>query len=591
MKLSQFFLLSILFFSRITFCGFSPETLIKVHDGYVPIEQLDVGNIIVSFDLEGNYLEKRITHKQLCRQENCLCLIVDQKEIITSQNQKFFLAEEYLWKSARDLKIGDVLFSSYGNHAEIVEIIDIGQADLYEIAVEELHNFFVSEDEFLAHNFVAVAAEGIKLSYIIIYSAVPMIVGATIALKKLTPKLYNIYNEQRVGQVDVPLAVSENDSALIERYYFLERKKELETLKQDFASIVNGIQHLPFSKGNYFSSNFLGQISMQHANDFLATNTIVPISSEQQLNHEQRQQLRATRESELLQLEREIIRLQWLIAIHFNQLLELRDNALRVYLEHISQIDKAIDLWNSKAEPPKSVVFQTYEQDLLYQHLLENIRVRNNELQKVVRYYEASSSAKSYFEKSFKLAIQLDEIIKEAAEIDARVKQNTERATKNILIAEEYCMRNSINIANFKQNVINKLEKQEKERIKKELEKANQTLANAPPPKGPDDDEEEQEIKISEKDANHIFKNEPGHFPKDTPENRKLLLELVSNEKNFLGKSGSGSGWYGKVLSNGKQLWAEVRNGLIRNGGLNDIPKKFNPQTGLCRPFQPKFKI
>ena len=80
-------------------------------------------------------------------------------------------------------------------------------------------------------------------------------------------------------------------------------------------------------------------------------------------------------------------------------------------------------------------------------------------------------------------------------------------------------------------------------------------------------------------------------MPKDTPENRNLLLDLISNEKNFLGKGCNGIRWYSKILSNGKQLWAGVRNNLITRGGLNDIPRKFHPETGLCRPLPPRLQI
>jgi len=97
------------------------------------------------------------------------------------------------------------------------------------------------------------------------------------------------------------------------------------------------------------------------------------------------------------------------------------------------------------------------------------------------------------------------------------------------------------------------------------------------------------EIKISEKDVGHIFRNKKGHFSQDTPENRKSLLDLASSTSNFLGKcSRYGNEWYGKILPNGKQLWAVVRNGVIRHGGLNDIPCKFHPEAGLSRPFLPK---
>ena len=106
-------------FSQIIFCGFSSETLVRAYEDYVSIGQLEVGDIVDSFDLEGSYFEKRITHKRQFRQENCLCLIVDREEIITSQSQKFFLAGEHTWKSAKYLKVGDIFLGSAGSCGEI----------------------------------------------------------------------------------------------------------------------------------------------------------------------------------------------------------------------------------------------------------------------------------------------------------------------------------------------------------------------------------------------------------------------------------------------------------------------------------------
>ena len=36
-----------------------------------------------------------------------------------------------------------------------------------------------------------------------------------------------------------------------------------------------------------------------------------------------------------------------------------------------------------------------------------------------------------------------------------------------------------------------------------------------------------------------------------------------------------------KNLENAKQVWVEVRNGKIIDGGLNDIPKEWNHFRGL----------
>ena len=95
-------------------------------------------------------------------------------------------------------------------------------------------------------------------------------------------------------------------------------------------------------------------------------------------------------------------------------------------------------------------------------------------------------------------------------------------------------------------------------------------------------------IKIFEKNAKHIFRNKEGHFRVDTAENRKLLIDMVNNKKNYLGPIKWEKQCYAKMTKNGKQIWAEVRNGEIRNAGINDIPRTFNPETGLCRPFKPK---
>ena len=85
---------------------------------------------------------------------------------------------------------------------------------------------------------------------------------------------------------------------------------------------------------------------------------------------------------------------------------------------------------------------------------------------------------------------------------------------------------------------------------------------------------------IFENNSHHIFRNAPGHLV-DTSANRNLLIDTASNPNNFIGKDKFGNNWYAQVREDGKQIWASERNGQIRNGGLNGIPKTFDPQTGL----------
>lgn len=70
----------------------------------------------------------------------------------------------------------------------------------------------------------------------------------------------------------------------------------------------------------------------------------------------------------------------------------------------------------------------------------------------------------------------------------------------------------------------------------------------------------------------HIFRDKQGHM-NDTEKNRYLLESTANNKENYLGKDKYGNEWYAKILENGKQVWVEVRNGKIIDGGLNNTPK------------------
>ena len=73
----------------------------------------------------------------------------------------------------------------------------------------------------------------------------------------------------------------------------------------------------------------------------------------------------------------------------------------------------------------------------------------------------------------------------------------------------------------------------------------------------------------------------------DTPENRQLLERLVSNQGNQLGTDVDGNEWYAEMLPDGRQVWAKVRSGKIKYGGIRRTPKSFDPKNGLSSPNDP----
>lgn len=80
---------------------------------------------------------------------------------------------------------------------------------------------------------------------------------------------------------------------------------------------------------------------------------------------------------------------------------------------------------------------------------------------------------------------------------------------------------------------------------------------------------------------NHIFRKKGGHLLGDTPENRERLLQVTSTRDNYVGTDKHANDIYLKKNPDGTQSWAEVREGEIRNGGVNTkyAPSRFNPTS------------
>ncbi len=71
------------------------------------------------------------------------------------------------------------------------------------------------------------------------------------------------------------------------------------------------------------------------------------------------------------------------------------------------------------------------------------------------------------------------------------------------------------------------------------------------------------------------------------PTNRRLLLDVAKDPKNFLGVGKYGKSWHAKMRKDGSQVWTFSQNGEIRDGGLNMTPRSFHPETGLASPVKP----
>jgi hypothetical protein len=75
-------------------------------------------------------------------------------------------------------------------------------------------------------------------------------------------------------------------------------------------------------------------------------------------------------------------------------------------------------------------------------------------------------------------------------------------------------------------------------------------------------------VTIDERRLTHIFRAADGHFSEDSPETRHALLRVASNPAYRRGEDRFGATWAEETLVDGRQVWVQIRNGRIINGGI-----------------------
>jgi filamentous hemagglutinin len=96
-----------------------------------------------------------------------------------------------------------------------------------------------------------------------------------------------------------------------------------------------------------------------------------------------------------------------------------------------------------------------------------------------------------------------------------------------------------------------------------------------------------ERITIDERRLAHIFRPADGHFPADTTEARRVLLRVANDPATWLGTDRFGTIWAAEMMPDGSQIWVQIRDGLITNGGVNTTHRVFDGLTALPgRPAQ-----
>jgi len=163
-KYSLFFCLFL--FSIKLFSGFAAGTIVKVPCGYKLIEELQPGDIVCSINKSGehNFSKVKKTISYLLKQ--VVLISVGDDVIVVAPQQTFYDPVNKVWRSAKFLQKSMHLLSGYKNIVQIknVEIIDC-EIEFFDICLDDVHTFFVSQQEIVVHNFIPQIVVGISIAF------------------------------------------------------------------------------------------------------------------------------------------------------------------------------------------------------------------------------------------------------------------------------------------------------------------------------------------------------------------------------------------------------------------------------------------
>ena len=156
---------------------FTAGTQIATADGYMAIEDVEVGDKVLSRnDVTGATEEKTVQETFVKSSNDIVKLTVDGKEITATSNHPFYVANKNGYFSAGQLRAGDILVDVNGKKQILEKVqheILERPIDVYNFTVEDNHNYFVGKRGVLVHNScLAVALKGREVVAIVAATAI-----------------------------------------------------------------------------------------------------------------------------------------------------------------------------------------------------------------------------------------------------------------------------------------------------------------------------------------------------------------------------------------------------------------------------------
>ena len=134
---------------------FVAGTLVTTEDGSKPIEEIEVGDKVLSEDeTTGEVAIKEVYATSVSETDEFYHIHVNGEEIVATGTHPFYVYK-FGWTTARALRAGDVLVLSNGELVTVEwidhEILE-SPIKVYNFEVEDFHTYFVGESGILVHN-------------------------------------------------------------------------------------------------------------------------------------------------------------------------------------------------------------------------------------------------------------------------------------------------------------------------------------------------------------------------------------------------------------------------------------------------------
>ena len=144
--------------TSVSYAGFDASTLVLQENALTCISNLQRADMVYGQNQQGDVGSYKIlVTKNIQNVPGVRIGFSDDVYLCCSKDQLFYLPDIQIWKTAQELVVGDRLRGFNSNFIEIIEIALIAMVpQLYDICVDEAHNFFVTSKLILVHNFLPV---------------------------------------------------------------------------------------------------------------------------------------------------------------------------------------------------------------------------------------------------------------------------------------------------------------------------------------------------------------------------------------------------------------------------------------------------